>query len=158
MIKFEEIPNEKDPKSIGKFLKFLVSIKKKSPATRKTFSSVLYGISEENRKIRLANGTETFQCNWLKDPDDIPREPETAPRPVPQSEASFWPLLKLVENKGVSESGEPIFEIPKDKCIRENGKEFCSGEGFEEEDLDNPLSKPRKKLCVRVLGKTHFCL
>ncbi|MES2527746.1 MAG: hypothetical protein V4598_11690 [Bdellovibrionota bacterium] len=158
MIKFEEIPNEKDPKSIGKFLKFLVSVNKKAPATRKTFASVLYGISEENKKIRIANGTETFQCNWLKDPNNIPREPE-AVRPLPQaSEESYAPLLNLVENKGVSESGEPVFEIPKDKCIRENGKDFCSGEGFEDEDLDNPSSKPRQKLCVRVLGRTLFCL
>lgn len=158
MIKFEEIPNEKDPKSIGKFLKFLVSLNKKAPASRKTFASVLYGISEENKKIRIANGTETFKCNWLKDPDNIPREPEPVPMASAQPEESLAPLLKLVENKGVSESGDPIFEIPKNKCVLENGKEYCSGEGFEEDDLDNPSSKPSKKVCLRVLGRTLFCL
>lgn len=158
MIKFEEIPNEKDPKSIGKFLKFLVTINKKAPATRKTFASVLYGVSEENKKIRIAEGTETFQCNWLKDPNNIPSKPEVAAKPAPQNDESFAPLLKLVENKGVSESGEPQFEVPKNVCIQENGKEFCTGEGFEQDELDNPSSKPRKKLCVRVLGKTLFCL
>ena len=156
LIKFEEVPNEKDPKSIAKFLKFLVSFNKKSSATRKTFSSVLYGISEENRKIRVANGTETFQCNWLKNPNTIPPEEDRVPLPAPEAE-SFAPVLKLVENKGVTESGEPIFELPKNKCVSENGKEYCSGEGYED-DLDSPVSKPRKKHCLSVLGKTIFCL
>lgn len=158
MIKFEEIPDEKNPKSIAKFVKFLVSFNKKAPATRKTFASVLYGISEENKKIRIANGTETFQCNWLKDPDhDIPPEEDRIPVEPQAPQESYAPILNLVENKGVSESGEPIFEVPKNKCIRENGKEYCSGEGFED-DLDSPVSKPAKKHCLSILGKTIFCL
>lgn len=158
MIKFEEIPDEKDPKSIAKFVKFLVSFNKKAPATRKTFSSVLYGISEENKKIRIANGTETFQCNWLKDPDhDIPPEDDRVPVAAPDTGVSYAPVLNLVENKGISESGEPIFDLPKNKCITENGNEFCSGDGFEE-DPDSPVSKPAKKHCLSVLGKTIFCL
>jgi hypothetical protein len=162
MIKFEEIPDEKNPSSIGKFLKFLISFNKKSPATRKTFASVLYGISEENKKLRIANGTETFQCNWLRDmkfPDENPvHERAARPAPAPTDTHSFAPLLKLVENKGVSETGEPVFEIPKNKCINENGTEYCSGEGFEGDELDTPASKPAKKVCVTVLGKSLFCL
>lgn len=155
MIKYEEIPNEKDPKSIGKFLKFLVSLNKKSSATRKTFASVLYGISEENKKIRIANGTETFDCNWLRDmkfPEERP--PQSEPATAPQE--SLAPLLNLVEPNGVTESGEERFVIPKNKCIVENGKEYCSGEGYD--DLDNTSSKPAKKTCLIILGKTIFCL
>ncbi len=156
MIKYEEIPDEKDPKSIGKFLKFLVSLNKKSSATRKTFASVLYGISEENKKIRVANGTETFDCNWLRDMKFPEERPHSEPVVTAPTE-SLAPLLNLVEPNGVTESGEEKFVIPKNKCIEEDGKEYCTGEGFDE-DLDNATSKPAKKTCLIILGKTIFCL
>ena len=156
MVKYEQIPDEKDPKSIAKFVKFLLSPNKKSSATRKTFSSILYGIGEENKKIRIANGQETFKCNWLKDPDHIPTHPDPLPAEKPAAE-SYAPMLKLVELRGVDASGEPIFDVPKNKCVQEHGVDYCSGDGFDD-DVDSPDSKPAKKHCLSILGKTIICL
>lgn len=155
MIKFEEIPNEKDPKSIGKFLKFLVSFKKKAPATRKTFSSVLYGVSEENKKIRIQNGTETFQCNWLKKPNDIPAEEDRVPLPAPEAQEVYSPLLDLVEVKGNPESDDAKFSVKKG-CVHHEGNKYCVEEDLEQEEEDSGTFKPLKKLCM-ILGIARFC-
>lgn len=155
MIKFEEIPNEKDPKSIAKFLKFLVSFKKKSSATRKTFSSVLYGVSEENKKLRIANGTETFQCNWLKNPDTIPPEEDRVPVTKPAPETSYSPLLNLVDVSGDPESDNAKFKVNKG-CVHHKGEKFCIEDELEPEDEGNIFSKPLQKVCL-ILPFVNFC-
>lgn len=155
MIKFEEIPNEKDPKSIAKFLKFLVSLKKKSSATRKTFSSVLYGVSEENKKLRIANGTETFKCNWLKNPNDIPAEEDRLPVTKPAPEMSYSPLLNLVDVDGNPESDNAKFKVNKG-CVHHKGEKLCIEDDVEPEDEGNILSKPLQKVCL-ILPNAFFC-
>ncbi len=156
MIKYEEIPNEKDPKSIAKFLKFLVSFNKKSSATRKTFSSVLWGVSEENKKIRIANGTETFQCNWLKNPNTIPPEADRLPVEAPAPQASLSPLLSLVDVQGDPESDNAKFKVNKG-CVHHEGNKYCIEEDMEPEQEDGGLfSKPLKKLCM-ILGFSRIC-
>ncbi|MFL5785734.1 MAG: hypothetical protein ACJ76H_14045 [Bacteriovoracaceae bacterium] len=161
MIKFEEVPDEKDPKSIGRFLKFLVSFNKKSPATRKTFSAVLWGISEQNKKIRIANGTETFQCNWLKNPDTIPpeddKEDEPSPSVNPDAAPGYSTLLKLVDVKGDLDSENVQFTLKKG-CVNQNGESFCIDENYDQEDTaEDPLSKPHKFFCLN-LGFKQICL
>ncbi|WP_408097669.1 hypothetical protein ACJVC5_01780 [Peredibacter sp. HCB2-198] len=74
MIKYEQVPDEKDFGSIWKFVKFLLSFDKKAPANRKTIASLLVAISEQNAKNRT---TPSFDCNLLRDPDNIPRNPNT---------------------------------------------------------------------------------
>ncbi len=71
LIKYEQIPDEKDFGSLWKFVKFLLSFKKESPATRKTIVSVLNVIGEQNKKMPDA---DEFDCNLLRDPESIPRE------------------------------------------------------------------------------------
>jgi hypothetical protein len=71
MIKYEKVPDEKDFGSIMKFVKFLLSFKKDSPADRKTIASILVAIGKENEKSPTA---PRFNCNLLRDPDNIPRE------------------------------------------------------------------------------------
>jgi hypothetical protein len=69
MIKYEQVPDEKDFGSIWKFVKFLMSFDKKSPAYRKTIVAVLKVIGDESKKIQDI----PFNCNLLRDPDIIPR-------------------------------------------------------------------------------------
>lgn len=70
LIKFEEVPNETQFKSIWKFIKFLMSFNKESPATRKTITSVLKTIGDENAKLPTA---PQIDCNYLREPTTIPR-------------------------------------------------------------------------------------
>lgn len=74
MIKYEQVPDEKEFSSIWKFVKFLLSFNKKSPADRKTIASILVAIGEENKKIQTG---PVFDCNLLRNPDDI--DPEAPP-------------------------------------------------------------------------------
>jgi len=71
LIKYEQIPDEKNFGSLWKFVKFLLSFKKEAPATRKTIVSVLNVIGEQNKKMPDA---DQFDCNLLRDPESIPRE------------------------------------------------------------------------------------
>jgi hypothetical protein len=64
MVKYEQIPNEKDFGSIWKFVKFLVSFNKQAPGNRKTIASILVTIGEQG-------APSTFDCNLLRDPDNI---------------------------------------------------------------------------------------
>ncbi len=70
MIKYEQVPDEKEFKSMWKFIKFLMSFDKKAPAKRKTISSILVAISEQNQK---ADTSVKLDCNLLRNPDTIPR-------------------------------------------------------------------------------------
>ncbi len=73
MIKYEKVPDEKDFGSIWKFVKFLLSFNKKAPADRKTIASILVAIGDENKKLQTG---PVFDCNLLRNPDDIPRDPK----------------------------------------------------------------------------------
>jgi len=90
MIKYETVPDEKDFGSIWKFVKFLLSFNKKSPATRKTIASILVAIGNENRKMPDA---PQFNCNLLRDPEHIPRETNTL-YPAVDSREDFSDILK----------------------------------------------------------------
>lgn len=91
MIKYESIPDEKNFSSIWKFVKFLLSFNKKAPATRKTIVSLLDAVGKENAKI--AEGP-VFDCNLMRYPDRIPREPETKKSSVARMSA-----LGIAENE-----------------------------------------------------------
>jgi hypothetical protein len=91
MIKYEQVPDEKDKKSILKFVGFLLSFKHKAPATRKTIASILVAIGEQNDKKR--EGPQ-FNCNLLRKPYDIPREPEAE---VKQPERNGYNYSYLLE-------------------------------------------------------------
>jgi hypothetical protein len=70
MIKYEQIPDEKDFGSIWKFIKFLLSFDKKAPAYRRTIVSLLNVIGEQNKK--LPDAPAPFNCNLLRNPETIP--------------------------------------------------------------------------------------
>ena len=84
LVKFEEVPQTKTGKDIWKLVKFLLSFNaKKAPAHRKTIASILRIVSEESKKktdaAYQANPNDPsvekpFDCNWLRDPDNIPRD------------------------------------------------------------------------------------
>ncbi len=76
IIKYEQVPDEKNFGSVWKFIKFLISFNKKSPATRRTILSVLMAISEENAKLQAG---PKFNCDLMRDPTTIPREAEVEP-------------------------------------------------------------------------------
>jgi hypothetical protein len=67
MVKYEQVPNEKDFGSIWKFAKFLLSFNKEATANRKTIASLLVTISEQG-------APSTFDCNLLRDPEHIPED------------------------------------------------------------------------------------
>jgi hypothetical protein len=71
MIKYGEVPDEKDYGSVWKFVRFLLSFNKKSNADRTTIASILVAIGEENKKLRTE---PEFDCKLLRDPENIPRE------------------------------------------------------------------------------------
>jgi hypothetical protein len=76
LVKYEEVPNEKNFSSIWRFIRFLVSFNKKASANRKTISSILYAISQENAKLHTG---APFLCRWMRDPQNIPEEDFTGP-------------------------------------------------------------------------------
>jgi hypothetical protein len=64
MVKYEQVPDEKEFSSIWKFVKFLLSFDKGATANRKTIASLLVTIGEQ--------GTQsTFKCECLKDPTTL---------------------------------------------------------------------------------------
>ena len=112
MIKYEKVPDEKDFGSIWKFVKFLLSFNKKAPADRKTIASILVAIGDENAKIQTG---PVFDCNLLRDPENIPNDPLPAQKPVMNAlktdsevfEASSIPVtLDLINSYGAERRGE----------------------------------------------------
>lgn len=89
MIKYEKVPDEKDFGSIWKFVKFLLSFDKKSTANRKTIASILVAISEQSAKSRTTPG---FDCNLLRDPNNIPRNSMTI-QPAADDREDFSSIL-----------------------------------------------------------------
>jgi hypothetical protein len=83
LVKFEDTPKFEGKdlwKTIANLGKLIV---KKAPAHRKTIASILRIVSEESKKktdaAYQANPNDPsvekpFDCNWLRDPDNIPRD------------------------------------------------------------------------------------
>jgi hypothetical protein len=67
MVKYEQVPNEKDFSSVWKFAKFLLSFNKNATANRKTIASILVTIGEQG-------APSTFDCSLLRNPDTIPED------------------------------------------------------------------------------------
>jgi hypothetical protein len=82
LVKYEQVPNEKDFSSVWKFLKFLLKFNKDAPANRKTIASILRAIGEQGAKSE-------FDCNLLRDPTNLGNQPRGStmvslrPAPVP---------------------------------------------------------------------------
>ncbi|MGE3609917.1 MAG: hypothetical protein AB7I27_10060 [Bacteriovoracaceae bacterium] len=74
LVKYEKVPDQKDFSSILKFVKFLLRTDKTSNANRKTIASVLVTIGQQSVKP----GDPIFNCNYLRDPDNIPHHPPAA--------------------------------------------------------------------------------
>jgi hypothetical protein len=83
LVKFEEVPKTKAGQDIWKLVKFLLSFDaKKAPAHRKTIAAILRIVSEESKKKAQAAyeanpndpTLKPFDCNWLRDPENIPRD------------------------------------------------------------------------------------
>jgi hypothetical protein len=86
MIKYEQIPNEKDFGSIWKFVKFLVSFNKGATANRKTIASILVTIGEQG-------ATSLFDCNLLHDPENMPEDYDSNRDSAPVSVTEARPLV-----------------------------------------------------------------
>lgn len=71
LVKYETVPDQKQFKSIWKFVKFLVSFNKKAPASRKTIGAILKAISEQTTIQSIAKGEPQFDCATLRNPDAI---------------------------------------------------------------------------------------
>ncbi|MFP5385155.1 MAG: hypothetical protein ACLGHN_03705 [Bacteriovoracia bacterium] len=79
LVKYEEVPDETNFKSVWKFVKFLLSFNKKADGNRKTIVSILDVIGDENAKTSTG---PKYDCNWLRDPDNIPREIPVYEKPL----------------------------------------------------------------------------
>jgi hypothetical protein len=74
LVKFESTPplELKDlPQTIVNLVKLIA---KKAPASRKTIASILRVVSEQSAIKAAAEGEKPFDCNWLRDPENIPRD------------------------------------------------------------------------------------
>jgi hypothetical protein len=68
LIKYEEIPAVDSTSSAWRLVRFLGSLKKATPANRKTIASILRLIGEQSAKS--ATGPQ-FDCNTLRNPKTI---------------------------------------------------------------------------------------
>ena len=118
LIKHERVPDPKDFGSIWKFVKFLASFNKDVPAHRKTIVSILYEVGEQNKK---APGSPRFDCNLLRDPENIPSEFENMPpdEDFPLAVVSDSEIIQSVRNiKGVVNSFYPDTQLNLNLEIR----------------------------------------
>ncbi len=94
LIKYEQVPDQKNFSSIWKFAKFLVSFNKGAPAKRKTIASILLTIGEQG-------AASTFDCNLLRNPNDIPRDELAVLTPHEASaQQSFFMSRPLILTQG----------------------------------------------------------
>jgi hypothetical protein len=95
MIKYEQVPDEKDYGSIWKFVRFLLKFDKKAPASRKTIASLLMAIGEQNALMN----PKKFDCSLLRDPENIPREASgvVVKNPLPTDTISHQETMKLLQ-------------------------------------------------------------
>jgi hypothetical protein len=72
LVKFEKAP---DIKKFFRLIPDLIRlVAKKAPASRKTIASILREVSAESNKKAIAAGEKPFDCSWLRDPENIPRD------------------------------------------------------------------------------------
>lgn len=97
MIKYETVPDDKKFSSIMKFIRFLLTINKKSSADRKTIANILYQIGEQNKKLP---GYIPFDCKALRNPTNIDPSNQYVPVPVTpaEEETNYGDLLKPYEH------------------------------------------------------------
>lgn len=126
LIKYETVPNEKEFSSIWKFIKFLVSFKKQAPAYRRTLAAILSEIGKQNAKTAEQAGKPKFQCNWLRDPDNIPETiPPMSSQPLIESQG-YSSLLNYIHRSGeIDVEGEPVFRNDKELCLKLFNKRIC---------------------------------
>ncbi len=94
MVKYEQIPNEKDFGSLWKFVKFLMSFNKQAPGNRKTIGSILVTIGEQG-------APSTFDCNLLRDPDNI--------KNLDPSETQIKPVAQMARPLNLTQSDSVLF-------------------------------------------------
>lgn len=82
MIKYGEVPDEKDFGKIWKFVRFMLRFNKKANAYRDTILSILNVVGKENEKLQTG---PAFDCNLMRDPENIPREPVFKNKPLKNS-------------------------------------------------------------------------
>lgn len=90
MVKYEQVPNEKEFSSIWKFVKFLASFNKNATANRKTIASILVTIGEQGTP-------STFDCSLLRDPNNIPDDYDPD-KDVASIQASVLPPVVLTRS------------------------------------------------------------
>lgn len=95
LVKYEQVPNEKEFSSIWKFVKFLVSFNKSAPANRKTVASILVTISQQG-------APDTFNCECLRTPNDIPEDQTTCSSSVGPISSVLRPARMTVGDKVVA--------------------------------------------------------
>ena len=73
LVKYETTPELKGAglvQTVQRLLKFNL----KAPAHRKTIASILTIVSEQSKIKSIAAGEPQFDCEWMRDPDNIPRD------------------------------------------------------------------------------------
>ncbi len=75
LVRYESVPKVKTLADIARIWDFVFTTPRTRPATRKTLAAILKVMSNESTKKAVANGIPQFQCEWLRDPDNIPRDP-----------------------------------------------------------------------------------
>jgi len=90
MVKYEQVPNDKEFTSVWKFVKFLASFNKNATANRKTIASILVTIGEQGTP-------STFDCSLLRDPNNIPDDYDPD-KEVATAQASVLPPVTLTRS------------------------------------------------------------
>jgi hypothetical protein len=73
LIRFEKVPEVKTWKDVTNLIDFLFNTPRTRPANRKTIAAVLKTVGEQSSAKTPIE--QQFQCEWLRDPDHIPRDP-----------------------------------------------------------------------------------
>jgi hypothetical protein len=73
LIRFEKAPEVKTWKDVTNLLSFLFNTPRTRPADRKTIAAVLKTVGDQALKKTPLD--QQFKCEWLRDPDNIPRDP-----------------------------------------------------------------------------------
>lgn len=99
MVKYEQVPDQKDFSSIWKFAKFLLSFNKDATANRKTIASILVTIGEQGTP-------STFDCSLLRNPDTIPDDYDPNEHPAPVNSVASKTLVLTRDDMGLAQDIE----------------------------------------------------
>jgi hypothetical protein len=125
LVKYEQVPDEKQFSSIWKFVRFLISFNKQAPAPRKTLASVLSEIGKQNAILHPPEDPNF--CNYLRDPDHIPSEPNTGHTVTAllstQPASDYSSLLEHIDISGPKE--DPIFTTSQKFCFTVLKTQYC---------------------------------